>query len=63
MTDGKKSACSKVTSPFFVRLIADILRFYREGTVSFDIAETLAVIKLRDAVLRAIEQPDTWVSL
>ena len=63
MTNGKKSHCAKVTSPFFVRLIADILRFYKEGKTSFDAAETIAAIKLRDGVLRAVETPDTWVEL
>ena len=37
--------------------------FYKDGKVSFDVAETLAAIKLRDAVLRAVDAPDTWIEL
>ena len=57
---GVKGSTTKIASPFFQHLIADILRFYEEGTVSFDTEETLAVIRLRDAVLRAAETPDVW---
>lgn len=63
MSDGKKAMTSKVTSPFFQNLMADIVRFYREGTVSFDPKETLAVMRLRDALLAATKAPDTWVEL
>ena len=58
--EGVKGSTTKISSPFFPRLIADILRFYEEGSVSFDVEETLAVIKLRDAVLHAAETPDVW---
>lgn len=40
-----------VASDFFGILIADVVRFFFEKTVSFDTAETLSVIRLRDAVL------------
>ena len=40
-----------VASEYFSILIADVVRFFFEKTVSFDTAETLAVIRLRDAVL------------
>ena len=51
MSDGKKAVTTKVTSPFFQSLMADILRFYREGTTSFDREQTLAVMHLRDLLL------------
>lgn len=63
MTNGKKSYCGKITSNFFPRLIADILRFYREGSVSFDPAETLEAMKLREAALRAMGEEGTWITL
>ena len=40
-----------IKSQFFVNLISDILRFYLTGEVSFDTAQTLEVIKIRDAVI------------
>jgi hypothetical protein len=55
--DGKESWKS-VKSPFFDGLIADMLNFFETGKTSFDTSETLAVSRLRDAVLTATENPD-----
>ena len=52
-----------VKSGFFVGLIDSILRFFENGTVDFDSAETLEVMRLRDAILRAEGQPDTWLTV
>ena len=52
-----------VTSDFFKDLIADMVRFFEEKTVSFDTAETLEVMKIRNGVIVAMEKPDTWVDL
>ena len=45
----------QIRSPFFPALIGDMLRFFEEGTVSFDPRETLWVMKLREAVIRGAE--------
>ena len=45
-----------IKSDFFGLLIADILRFFIEGTTSFDVSETLKVMKLREAVVREVEK-------
>ena len=45
-----------ISSDYFKLLIADILRFFIEGTPSFDTAETLKVMKLREAVVTAVEK-------
>jgi hypothetical protein len=37
-------------------LIADILRFYQTGELPFDTAETLEVMKIREAALLARDQ-------
>jgi len=42
-------------SDFFGNLMTDILRFFKTGETSFDVNETLNVIKIRDAVLKAVE--------
>ena len=60
--DGKETWKS-IKSPFFDGLIADMLRFFETGEASFDPVETLEVIKLRDAVLAATENPDTTVEV
>ena len=63
MSNGKKALTTKVTSPYFQALIADILRFYDEGTVSFDVEQTLEVMRVREAALRAMETPDAWMAI
>ena len=50
-SDGDRGG--NITSPFFVALIADILRFFETGTVSFDTAETLEVMRVREAAILA----------
>ncbi len=52
-----------VSSPFFMLMIRDILRFFAEGTVSFDTAETLEAMKIRDAVLRGISRIGERISI
>ena len=49
-----------VKSDFFKSLIRDILRFYDSKTPSFDKAQTMEVIKIRDAALKAIENERIW---
>lgn len=50
-------------SEFFPRLIEDILRFYLTGEVSFDPAETLWVMKMREGAIKAAANPGEWISL
>ena len=40
-----------ITSAFFSGLMKDIIRFFDSGATSFDTAETLEVLRIRDAVL------------
>lgn len=49
--DGKP-IYEKVTSEFFRKLLCDIVRFFDEKTVSFDITQTLEVIRIRDELLQ-----------
>ncbi len=43
-----------IKSEFFHGLIADILRFYESGKTSFDTAQTLEVMRVRDMILSQI---------
>ena len=61
--DGGKPVHAVVKSAFFVGLIEAILRFFESGEIDFDGAETLEVMRLRDGILRAETQPDSWVTI
>jgi predicted dehydrogenase len=67
MCDGairrEKAVYRKVESSFFDGLIERILKFYETGEDDFDGAQTLEVMRLRDGVLRAAEQTDTWLTI
>ena len=45
-----------IQSDFFKTLLADILHFYQTGETSFDVAETLEVMKIREAALLSRDQ-------
>ncbi len=59
MADGRKKQTA-VTSEYFYALLADICRFYGDGQLSFDPAETLEVAAVREAALKSRGE---WVSL
>lgn len=63
MTKDGRETWKSIKSPFFDGLIADMLCFFETGKTSFDPAETLAVSRLRDAVLKATETPDAEIVL
>jgi hypothetical protein len=48
-------------SKIFNELIADILRFFGDHTVSFDVAQTLEAMKIRDAVLASRNNCGQWI--
>ena len=50
-------------SPYFDHLIADIFRFFESGEISFPNAETVEVIKIRDAVIRAKNENSESVAI
>ena len=50
-----------IQSDFFGKLIADILTFFERGELPFEPAQTLEVMRMRDALLRARSAPGEWV--
>lgn len=52
-----------MASPFFVGLIADIVRFFDSGILPFDTVETLEVMRLREGALRAAASLGEWIDL
>lgn len=61
--NGAKPVWKQIKSDSFVLLLRDILRFYESGTPGFDTAETLEVMAVREAALKALNTPGEWVSL
>ena len=52
-----------ITSDFFALQMADVLRFFNTGEVSFDEAQTLELMKIRDGVLQSKSEGGVWVTL
>jgi len=50
-------------SDYFKLLIADILNFFETGDISFDTAETLEVMRIREGAIKAMNKPDTRIEL
>ncbi|MBQ8850260.1 MAG: Gfo/Idh/MocA family oxidoreductase [Clostridia bacterium] len=61
--EGTKPVYKAVKSAFFVNLITDMVRFFEDGTVSFDTNETLEVMKIREGAIRALETAGEWLDL
>lgn len=59
-TEQKASEYIPVKSEFFLNLISDILTFYKTGKVPFNGAETLEVMKIREAVIKAKSRVGEW---
>lgn len=60
---GAKPSWRQVKSEFFPALLRDILRFYESGTVSFDPAETLEIMAVREKALAALLTPGEWLNV
>lgn len=58
-----KSKFIQVTSDFFKSLIAAILKFYVDGEIPFDCAQTLEVMKVRDAIIKAENNSEQWIEI
>lgn len=52
---------TSVNSDFFGALIADILRFFADGNPSFDTAQTLNVMKIREGVIKGKASLGEWI--
>lgn len=60
--DGKP-VWRQIKSEYFKALMADILRFFEDGSVSFDTEETLEAMRIREAVLSAAEALGKWIEI
>ena len=53
----------KITSDYFKVLIEKILLFFENGEQPFDPQETMAVMRLREALLKAEQQSGEWIAV
>lgn len=61
---GEGMFCKKeATSDFFVALTEDIIKFFTDGKHPFDPAETLEVMRVRDALLEAEKNDGVWMEI
>ena len=51
----------EIKSDFFARLIEDMLRFFESGKTSFDVEQTLKVMKIREGVVKGKDALGEWI--
>jgi len=61
--DGSYTDYKVVQSEFFKTLIKDILVFFENGNISFDVKEILEVNKIQVAAIKAKAAPDEWINI
>lgn len=52
-----------IVSDFFGNLICAIIAFFEKGTVPVSHERTVEVIAIREAVLKAVKKPGTWIEI
>lgn len=58
-----ESVYSEIKSDFFVNLTDEILKFFSTGVLPFEASQTLNAMKIRDAIAKSIETPDTCIEI
>lgn len=53
----------EVPAGYFPNLAHRIIRFFEDGTVDFPGEQTMEIMKLREAAIKATKAPKTWISL
>ena len=61
--DDATSQCLQVQSDYFKLFIQEMVDFFRSGEIKVAHAETVAVIAIRNAGLKAAQVPGTWVTV
>ena len=59
----EKSTYMSINSQFFKGLIADIFNFFQTGTTSFNVEETLEIMKIREGVIKAKSEAGVWLKV
>ena len=58
-----KAANAKVSSDFFSECIKNMLKFFETGVIPVPSSNTVEVIAIREAGLKALDKPFTWVDI
>ena len=58
-----KNIYRKVESDTFNALLKDILHFFETGEKSFDGAQTLEVMKIRESAIKAKSEAGVWIKI
>lgn len=58
----EENPSAMVRSDTFKCLLRDVLRFFKTGETSFDVNQTLTIMKLRDTILNANKSLGEWVN-
>ena len=58
-----KSVYRAIKSDFFVELTKDIVRFFDTGKPSFDTKESLEVMRIHDAIIKAEQHVGEWITV
>ncbi|MBQ8876248.1 MAG: Gfo/Idh/MocA family oxidoreductase [Clostridia bacterium] len=61
--DQNDSAFLPIASDFFGGQMEDVLRFFESGISSFDSAQTLELMKVRDGIMKSKEEKGVWITL
>ena len=56
-------AYRQISSNFFLNLTDEILKFFNTGVLPFDASQTLNAMKIRDAIAKSLETPDTCIEI
>ena len=57
------SQIQSISSDYFKNMLKSILEFFESGVVPFEEKETMEVIAIRDALLKAENNPDEWIEI
>ena len=60
-SDDKPATYITECTDFFPMFVKDLVRFFKTGESSVDFKQTLAVIAIREAILKAKDMPGEWV--
>ena len=61
--NGNDTSKSLGESTYFLTMLASVLNFFESGKLPFEKEQTIEVISLRDALIKAIKKPDEWIKI
>jgi hypothetical protein len=61
-TEGNSDSRS-IDSAYFLDMLESILKFFESGELPFAKEQTLEVMGIRDALLKAVKNPDQWIKI